>query len=221
MHLGQNHLARQVIQGTRKTWTGTEYQNEDNQNGHNMDCHDRHRIAGDSYRERLPPQIPGATDLNVRFRLGWDDANLYVLAQVADPSPLQNTHEKGDLVKGDCVELFIGPGAMDQGEGLQPGDRIVLLGVGVPEGKTKAWIRRALVQTECQVVVRPAVGGYVLEAAIPFAALGFKAVSGRQIRFDLALDDSMDGKKQRCQLMWNGTWRNQEERSAWGTATFE
>ncbi len=66
--------------------------------------------------------------------------------------------------------------------------------------------------------VAPAVDGkgYVVEAAIPWSLLGLKPEVGRELLFDLAVDDSVDGTARRCQLMWNGTARNSGDRSGWG-----
>ena len=60
--------------------------------------------------------------------------------------------------------------------------------------------------------------GYVLEAAIPFQALGFTPTPGQVIRFDLAIDEG-DGTGRQRQLTWNGTARDSGDRSDWGQAT--
>ena len=63
--------------------------------------------------------------------------------------------------------------------------------------------------------------GYILEAAIPFDALGIQPKTGETILFDIALDDSADGTKRLRQFMWNGIDRNSTERGQWGTAIFK
>jgi hypothetical protein len=60
----------------------------------------------------------------------------------------------------------------------------------------------------------------MIEAAIPFKSLGFKPAEGKEIRFDLGVDDSADGSGRLRQLMWNGTARNSGDRTAWGRAVF-
>ena len=77
-------------------------------------------------------------------------------------------------------------------------------------------------QHDCRVHVSANVDGkgYTLEAAIPFEALGFKPAEGTEIRFDLAVDDSENGKRRLRQLMWNGTDRNSGDRTNWGRAVF-
>lgn len=62
--------------------------------------------------------------------------------------------------------------------------------------------------------------GYTLEAAVPFSALEFIPREGREIMFDIAVDDSTDGKARVRQLVWNGTARNSGDRSAWARAVF-
>ena len=61
--------------------------------------------------------------------------------------------------------------------------------------------------------------GYTLEAAIPFAALGFAPKPGMTLLFDLAVDDGQDGTARQRQIVWNGTDRNSGDRGPWGRAT--
>jgi hypothetical protein len=188
-----------------------------------LECHDRHRIGVQDYLAEDLEQQPWAADQAAQFRLAWDDANLYLVATVTDTTPLLNSNSGRDLEKGDCLELFVGHEDMSRSEGLLPGDRRVLLGAGVTNGIARSWVDRAKTQVECHVAALPAADGkgYVLEAAVPFAALGFQPQAGQRILFDFALDNSANGKWQRRQLMWNGSWRNPRDRCQWGRADFE
>ena len=55
-----------------------------------------------------------------------------------------------------------------------------------------------------------------LEAAIPWSVVGVKPEAGRELLFDLAVDDSLDGKARRSQLMWNGGAKNSGDRTHGG-----
>jgi len=72
-------------------------------------------------------------------------------------------------------------------------------------------------------LIIPGGGGksYTLEAAIPWAALGIKPQVGQELLFDLAINDSSDGKIRRAQLMWNGTAKNSGDRTHWGLAKLQ
>jgi hypothetical protein len=161
------------------------------------------------------------TGFDGSFRLCWDDKNLYVMVQVTDPTPMRNNQRGSDLWNGDGVELFVGPEDLDQGGALRFTDRQVLLSAAKLAPDNRSYIAHAPAQVPCDVSVTPAVNGkgYLLEAAIPFTALGFMPHEGQVIRFDLAIDDG-DGDGRQRQLMWNGSARNSGDRTDWGRARF-
>ena len=154
------------------------------------------------------------------FRLCWDDENLYLMAEVTDPTPMMNTHKAGDVWAGDGLELFIGGEKPDQAGPLLFSDRQVLLSAGTVDGAPQFYYGHAPAQFPCKLKVIPAVNGkgYTLTAAIPFKALDIKPVEGMQLRFDLGIDNSVDGNSRIAQLMWNGGARNSGDRTHWGRA---
>ena len=154
------------------------------------------------------------------FRLCWNDAKLYLLVEVTDPTPMKNDHKGDTIWSGDGVELFIGHEDIDRPGPLLFSDRQVLLSAGLPGGAPQWFYAHAPRQQGCELAVVPRVDGkgYVLEAAIPFEALGFQPRDGQPLRFDLALDNSADGQRRTCQLMWNGVARNSGDRTHWGRA---
>ncbi|HCE45264.1 MAG TPA: hypothetical protein DET40_17125 [Lentisphaeria bacterium] len=179
----------------------------------------------------LPPEmisgkrlVEGASagEAEANFRLAYDDSNLYIHVEVTDATPMQNKNTKDMLWSGDGLELFIGSENIEQGGALRFTDRQILLGAGAPDGKGQVWFANSPEQVECKMAVVPRVDGkgYVIEAAIPLSALGLKPKKGQEILFDLAVDNSADGKGRKSQLMWNGISRNSSDRSAWGRAVF-
>jgi hypothetical protein len=156
------------------------------------------------------------------FKLCWDDAKLYLLAQIKDPTPMMNSHKGDGIWEADGLEVFIGGEQPDQGGALKFTDRQLLLSAAAdhPWFIGNAPVNVPTAPLETIVLPNPGGGGYTLEAAIPFAALGFKPKVDQAIRFDLGIDDSTDGLSRRCQLMWNGSDRNSHDRSGWGSAVF-
>ena len=157
------------------------------------------------------------------FKVCWDEDALYLLAEVSDPTPMQNQHSGADLWSADGLELFIGSEALDQGGPLRFTDRQILIGAGNRNGEGQFHVVNAPRQPKVQMAVIPAAAanGYALEVAIPWSIIGVTPKEGLELLFDLAVDDSSDGKSRNCQLMWNGTARNSADRGAWGRLRLE
>ena len=156
------------------------------------------------------------------FKLCWDDNKLYLLAHISDPTPMKNEHQGDDLWNGDALELFIGSEQLDQAGPMLFTDHQLLLSAGQTKSGFHSHLVNASEQPRCEMTVTADVDGkgYTLEAAIPFKALGFVPKEGQQILFDLAIDDSGDGKMRARQLVWNGNARDSGDRTAWGRAIF-
>ena len=121
------------------------------------------------------------------YRLCWDNQNLYLHVQVNDPTPMRNEQQGDSLWNGDGVELFVGAEETGRDGPLLLTDRQILLSAGHPPDGRMSYIAHlsGAAQIPCRVVVTPTVDGhgYILEAAIPFAALGFVAESGANLPF--------------------------------------
>jgi len=165
---------------------------------------------------------PSAGGVECAFKLCWDDKNLYLLANVSDPTPMLNEHKGAMVWSGDGIELFIGHENLDQGGTLLFSDRQVLLSAGKPGGECQWFFANSPRQYECKMFVAANVDGkgYTLEAAVPFEGLGFQPKEGAEMRFDIGIDDSENGTGRVRQLMWNGGERNSGDRTGWGRAVF-
>ncbi len=159
----------------------------------------------------------GSKPLSADFRLAWDDANLYLFIQVKDPTPMQNPNTGGGIWQGDSVELFCSPSNLTQGGALQFGDRQVLLSAQKGADGYHWFFNNAPKQFDVKMVtVRNVSGdGYTMEAAIPFAGLGFTPRENQEILFDIGFNDTTAGRRQ---FMWNGGDRDSGDRGAWGRA---
>jgi hypothetical protein len=91
----------------------------------------------------------------------------------------------------------------------------VLLGVG--SGGVQGFIVGATTQVKPDAFASPTSDGkgWVLEAAMPWAALGITPKPGTTLRFDLAVDDG-DGKRLLSRLAWSGGKDGATDRSTWG-----
>jgi hypothetical protein len=127
--------------------------------------------------------------------------------------------QKGDLLwNADGLELFIGSEKTDQGGPLLFTERQVLLGAG---NNNQTFVASQTAQPLIATSVTRAVDGkgYTLEAAIPWAALAVTPKEGAVLLFDLAVNNSTEGKQRSSQLVWSGGPRNSSDRSAWGRLT--
>jgi hypothetical protein len=136
-----------------------------------------------------------ATGLEASFKLCWDDTNLYLLAHVADSTPMRNAYRGDTIWSGDGIELFVGYEQVGEPGPLLFTDRQILLSAGRADSGYQWHFVRATAQPDCAMVVLPDVDGkgYTLETSLPFAAFGFTPREGLEILFDLAVDDSADG----------------------------
>ena len=157
------------------------------------------------------------------FKVCWDEKALYLLADVTDPTPMQNQHSGPDLWSADGLELFIGSEAIDQAGPLRFTDRQILIGAGNTADGKQSHVVNAPTQPKIKraVVLNTAGNGYTLEVAVPWSAVGIQPKEGLELLFDLAVDDSADGQSRNSQLMWNGSDRNSADRGGWGRLILE
>lgn len=136
-----------------------------------------------------------ASGFETAFKVCWDDQNLYLLANVTDPTPMCNNKSGLNLWAGDSIELFVGSEKPDQGGALLFSDHQVLLGAK-PNPRAGDWF---FVNAPQQAPIAMSVTlnvdgkGYTLEAAIPWYALGVTPKEGRN-----------------CCLTWASTTRPRE-----------
>ena len=165
---------------------------------------------------RLSHGVPNE-NLRADFRLCWDDTFLYLHAQVKDATPMRNERAPRAFWMGDCVEVYLGTQQLEQAGTPLFSDRHMLVS---PAAARAHVINEPDMGERCVVVASKDVSndGYVVQLAIPWELLGGAPSAGRVLLFDLAIDNSDDGKMRRQQLMWNGSAKNAGDRGLWGRA---
>lgn len=158
-----------------------------------------------------------ANGLDAAFKLCWDDENLYLLVDVNDSTPMKDGMTGADIWSCDGIELFIGSENLDKGGRLLFTDRQVLIAPSSPQGAPQCWFANSPQQYKCNIEAGLKGNGYVLKAAIPWESLAISSPKANQeLLFDIGVDNSEDGKRRVCQLMWNGNGKNSGDRTWWG-----
>ncbi len=152
--------------------------------------------------QQAAQSVLGAEGVLATFKLAYDAANLYVLAEVVDDSPLKNgATVREELLKGgDALGLCFGPVG---GKGVN--QRIMLAQLdGKPyvlamrpqwaEKRPYAYHTAAAGTvamdfvgelTEAKAALKATATGYLAEMALPWTALGLTPTDGMQVPFDL------------------------------------
>ena len=150
-------------------------------------------------------------DRDAKFRIGYDDQNLYLAYEVSRRGPLKNQGQQWDRLfkTGASVDLQIAadPGAHPDRKAPAPGDQRLLLTLmgdkptavlyqAVVPGTApeKAWqvvspvhsvtFDRVIKLDSVRFAVDETDNGYTLEAAVPLAALGLKITPGLRLKMD-------------------------------------
>ncbi len=159
--------------------------------------------------------------------IGYDDKNLYVLADVKTPSPLKNYKTGKDIYNGDNIEVFLGFNNSDPDRqsyletDYQIGVSTGLVSGGKTKTKPEAYCFNLNQSIEAKIMVKPKSGGYILEAAIPVSAFsGWDMSEGKEIGFDIGFDDNGSGKTKdrEIQMTWSGDKDGWQNPAGWGKA---
>lgn len=122
---------------------------------------------------------PGAEEASFTGRFMWDDANLYLAAEVRDPEHVQEEIGPG-VWEGDALWVYLDTA----GEGRRIDAKLTM--AQTPDGpQVWSWTGGAFLPG-AELAWREQEGGYVYEAAIPWASLGREAAeTGQELRFEL------------------------------------
>ncbi|MFT4147050.1 MAG: S-layer homology domain-containing protein [Mobilitalea sp.] len=174
--------------------------------------------AGETIKITDADRVTGAQVENVSadIDLAWDDNNLYVFAHIKDPTPMQNPNVGDWMWNGDGLELFVGPQLLESPGSLKVTDSQLVLS-GSADGNY-IWYNNKNPQPKVELVTKmdSDKAGYTIEAAIPLSGLNVTNIGdGRQLRFDIALDNG-EVDKRVGQYVWSGGSSNSSSRDKWG-----
>jgi hypothetical protein len=138
-----------------------------------------------------------------RIYLGFNDKELFVYAEIEDTTPLQNTHSGKDIWNGDALEIAFSTqtGIREDRPFYYPGDKHI--GIRASEKpEVFDWSEnKSLVGATCSASTTS--GMYVLQATIPWSALGtnpWKPGETQNVEFAI---DFGNGATRLTQLRWN------------------
>ncbi len=162
----------------------------------------------------------GVKDLSGKVFVKWDNANLYIAADVNDNIPLKNAKTKNNIWNGDAIEMTIGlnTSADPDRDSFVKGDKQIGFGTGNGANiKPSIWDwTSAKIPEGSSIVVKKKTGGYILEAKIPWSSMAaFVPSTGTKLGFDCAIDDS-DSEGRTKQLVWNGDYMFYKDPGVWG-----
>ena len=160
-------------------------------------------VLGEWQGRRYPVDAPvdnqsgygGRDDLSGELQIAWDREYLYLAVQVRDDRFVQARSGR-NLYLGDSLEIQLdadlagdfaddSPGADDFQIGFSPGD------FGTRPGEIFLWMPRPQeAPLPGNVSARPSEGGYKMEVALPWSALGLSPGDGAAYGFTFCISDN-------------------------------
>lgn len=168
-------------------------------------------------------------DASARSALAWDDQNLYVGWDVTDNTPWTNAARAAEemYTSGDTVDLQLGTAAGADQNRTEAGLGDLRLSLGNFGGQATAVLYRRVarqkqpqafnsgvfknyvmdyvgVLPEAKITVTRRANGYLVEAAIPLAALGLKPTAGLMLQGDVGVTyGDQAGQRTRLRSYWS------------------
>jgi len=143
-------------------------------------------------------KVESAQDLSSTFRLMWDQTNLYVLVEVTDDKLFNDSF---DTHEDDAVEVYLDS---QYNRGSMYDDYDVQLKFGWDDVANNLMDSRG--PTEGIVYASNTTAtGYIIEAAIPWAALGITPSVDARIGLEVMLCDDDDGNTREAKMAWWAT----------------
>ncbi|MDH5742211.1 MAG: class I SAM-dependent methyltransferase [Candidatus Aminicenantes bacterium] len=147
-----------------------------------------------------------ADDFDVKFRLGWNQEGLLVLAVIRDDIPLEH-QSLSRLWRSDCVELFV-----SEKVGLNNRYSLAIASGADPAHKTlrsRMYDWRPEGQKDPKISTEAASwifeGGYGVEVLLPWKNLGVEPSPGRELGFQIVMND-FDGNTRDAEDSLRVSW---------------
>lgn len=176
------------------------------------------------------PRTEADPVVTASWLIGWDEDALYLLARASDasvdPGPLDDPSQ---MYQGDSVHFEIGPDS-EGAESLRSGDKHVILAPGDRSGAVVVAINvpqggvfvpgLSGEDTGVQAVASAIDRGYVIEAAIPWEALGMDPAPGLVFGLNVNISDGKPsgGLNQMVSSNANRTAGGQNTPAVWNRA---
>ena len=176
---------------------------------------------GTHLQSGVPPKDD--SDLSACCRVAWDELYLHLDIEVQDDVVICTEGDGlGDHLSRDCVRVYFA--SFDVCE-----DPVVCIMFPTPEyGPNPVFAERDRKTGDCEVIPGSEVmceldqEGYKLYAKLPLAGLGIEPGLGREVLFDLEIEDcDTPGEGIKSTLVWSGGGgRNLYDRSVYGILQF-
>ncbi|MBN2451942.1 MAG: hypothetical protein JXR77_16260, partial [Lentisphaeria bacterium] len=159
-----------------------------------------------SYRPGWKGGWTGPRDLSSTLFLAWDEVCLYVAEIRRDDKLVFMDTMTQDFLGSDALRLCLTPEPRQRRE-LSPEDLVLAL---LPEGEEdRPMIRRCsygggpdAVPEGVRLATTLCSDGWVLEAALPFAALGVRPAPGQTLGFQVVVTDSDTPMDRHYEMLW-------------------
>jgi hypothetical protein len=186
------------------------------------DWEERHGVRSLRLAENAAAHLEGwsgATDCSARVWLGWDEANLYLAAEVTD-NVFHQPYVHQEMWQGDCLQLAFRP-ALKRTPGYDEEVSEFGLALTTEGPELWEWMPEARTVAEAQVQIQRIGQGLTYEAAIPWTAFGpYRPVLGSQFTGSFTVNDH-DGEKFRGWLEWTPGVCGGKDASAFGWVGWE
>ena len=143
--------------------------------------------------------ILDASDLSARWRAVWDHTALYFLVTVTDEDLRNDSPEARD---DDGIEIYLDADNSKDFGRYGPNDYHLTLDYRATDGAVTVTDRRGQLGAGATAQLRHISGGYVIEAALPWSALGVTARSGHLLGIDVHANDDDAGGERDSKLSW-------------------
>jgi hypothetical protein len=131
-----------------------------------------------------------SADLGAGFRAAWDANRLYVLVEVTDD---QLRNDSANPWEDDSVELMLDGDFSRNGRYDGANDYQLIFGVGDSTFSVGTGGVTTPAIVGVQFATRAVTGGWVLEASVPWTAIGTSPILNGRLGLDVAVNDDDDG----------------------------
>lgn len=176
---------------------------------------------GTHLQSGVPPEDD--RDLSARCRMAWNERYLHLDIEVKDDVVLcMEDDGLGDHLSRDCVRAYFA--SFD----LSEDPMVCIMFPTTRRGPNLAFVERNRRTGDCEAIRGSEVmceldqAGYKLQVKLPFGKLGIEPDVGREVLFDLEIEDcDTPGEGIKSTIVWSGgSGRNLYDRSVYGILQF-